>query len=111
MAEYISIDQFKLMDIRVGKVVSAEIVQDADKLLRLMVDCGEPEPRQIISGIRERVADPQELVGKRLLFILNLEPRTIRGLESKGMLCAVGDDTSFAFLTPDREVPSGTKMR
>ncbi|MFA6519365.1 MAG: methionine--tRNA ligase [Candidatus Paceibacterota bacterium] len=110
----ITIDEFSKIEIKVGTVRSAERVPETDKLLRLMVDFGEvsPEgektPRQIISGIAAYVPEPETLVGRQLAFVTNLEPRMIRGFESNGMLFAVGSDETFAFLTPDREVPPGT---
>jgi methionyl-tRNA synthetase len=105
----ISIDEFAKVEVKVGTVQNAERVPDTDKLLRLLVDFGEESgPRQIISGIAAYVTDPSLLVGRQLAFVTNLEPRTIRGLESNGMLFAVGEGESFAFLTPDRSVPSGT---
>jgi len=107
--ERISIGEFSKIEVKVGTVRSAERVPDTDKLLRLAVDFGEEGgPRQIISGIAAYVSEPASLVGRQLAFVTNLEPRTIRGLESDGMLFAVGSDESFAFLTPDREVPPGT---
>jgi methionyl-tRNA synthetase len=105
----ISIDEFSKVEVSVGTVKTAELVPDTDKLLRLTVDFGEEGgPRQIVSGIRKYVEDPATLVGRQLCFVTNLEPRTIKGLESNGMLFAVGKDDTFAFLTPDREVPPGT---
>ncbi len=105
----ISIDEFSKIEVSVGTVMSAERVPDTDKLLKLVVDFGEPEgPRQIVSGIVKYVSDPQSLVGRQLAFATNLEPRTIKGLESNGMLFAVGSDETFAFLTPDHAVPQGT---
>lgn len=112
--ELINYDTFSKLDIRVGTIVSAEVVPDADKLLRLMVDLGEEEPRQIVSGIRERVDDPNALVGTQTTFVCNLEPRTIRGLESNGMLFALGvpteteDDAGLVLLRPESTVPAGT---
>jgi methionyl-tRNA synthetase len=98
MSEKITIDDFKKVEIRVGAVMSAEKVADADKLLRLEVNFG-TETRQIVSGISGYFPDPQTLVGKRVAFAYNLEPRTIRGLESQGMiLAAVGEDGSFSLL-------------
>ena len=94
---------------KVGTVRSAERVPETEKLLRLMVDFGEEGgPRQIISGIAAYVAEPESLIGRQLAFVTNLEPRTIRGIESNGMLFAVGEGESFAFLTPDRNIPPGT---
>ena len=105
----ISIDEFSKIEVKVGTVQSAEQVPETDKLLRLVVDFAEESgPRQIISGIRPYVNEPQDLVGRQLAFVTNLEPRVIRGLESNGMLFAVGADDTFAFLTPDKQVPSGT---
>lgn len=104
----IGIDDFAKVTIKVGTVLSAERVENADKLLRLMVDLGERVPRQIVSGIAAYVPEPQRLVGQQLSFVTNLEPRTIRGLESNGMLFAVGEGDTFAFMVPDRPVPPGT---
>jgi methionyl-tRNA synthetase len=105
----ISIDDFSKVEVSVGTVKTAELVPDTDKLLRLTVDFGEEGgPRQIVSGIRKYVEDPATLVGRQLCFVTNLEPRTIKGLESNGMLFAVGKDDTFAFLAPDRHVPPGT---
>jgi methionyl-tRNA synthetase len=105
----ISIDEFSKIEVSIGTVQSAERVPDTDKLLRLMVDFNEESgPRQIVSGIAAYVAEPSSLVGRQLAFVTNLEPRTIRGLESNGMLFAVGSDETFAFVTPDRPVPPGT---
>ncbi len=105
----ISIEEFSRIEVKVGTVRTAERVPDTDKLLRLTVDFSEESgPRQIISGINAYVHDPAELLGRQLAFVTNLAPRMIRGLESNGMLFAVGNDETFAFLTPDRDVPPGT---
>lgn len=105
----ISIDDFAKVTVQVGTVRSSELVPETEKLLRLTVDFGEAKgPRQIVSGIRAYVNEPQDLVGRQLAFVTNLAPRKIKGLESDGMLFAVGEGDSFAFLTPSREVPPGT---
>lgn len=107
--ERISIDEFSKIEVKIGTVQSAERVPETDKLLRLVVDFNEAGgPRQIISGIAAYVNEPESLVNRQLAFVTNLVPRTVRGLESNGMLFAVGADETFAFLTPDREVPPGT---
>jgi len=107
--ERISIDEFSKIEVKVGAVRSAERVPETDKLLRLVVDFGEEGgPRQIVSGIAAYVPEPEALVNRQLAFVTNLAPRVIRGLESDGMLFAVGADETFAFLTPDRTVPPGT---
>lgn len=105
----ISIDEFSKIEVSVGTVKTAERVPETDKLLRLTVDFGESSgARQIVSGIASYVPDPATLLGKQLAFVTNLEPRTIKGLESNGMLFAVGEGETFAFLTPSKEVPPGT---
>lgn len=104
----IKIEEVQKIEVRIGTVQSAKRVPDTDKLLQLMVDFGEEQPRQIVSGIVAYVESPEELVGTQLAFITNLEPRTICGLESNGMLFAVGVGDTFAFLTPSRSVPPGT---
>lgn len=121
----ITVDDFNKVEVKVGTVVGAERVPETDKLLRLEVDFGlkpatgsadlsakglgeERDMRQIISGIAAYVPEPGALVGRQLAFVTNLEPRTIRGLESNGMLFAVGEGNSFAFLTPSSPVPPGT---
>ncbi len=105
----ITIDDFSKIEVQVGTVKTAERVPETDKLLRLTVDFGEETgPRQIISGINAYVNEPEDLVGRQLAFVTNLEPRTIKGFESNGMLFAVGKDDTFAFLEPSKEVPPGT---
>lgn len=109
--ETISIDEFKKVEIRVGEIISAEKVADADKLLRLMVRFGE-EQRQIVSGIALYYPDPSTLVGIKCAFAYNLAPRTIRGLESNGMiLAATGEDGTFSLLRADPNLPSGSVIR
>lgn len=107
--ERISIEDFAKIEVKVGTVLTAERVPETDKLLRLTVDLGEESgPRQIVSGINAYVNEPEDLINRQLAFVTNLAPRTIKGLESNGMLFAVGSDETFAFLSPDRSVPPGT---
>ena len=104
-----SFEDFAKLEIRIGKVTSAEKVEDADKLLKLEVDfCS--EKRQIVSGIAE-FYKPEDLVGKEFPFLFNLEPRTIRGVESQGMILAVDNEGQVALLSPDKEVPVGSTVR
>lgn len=108
----ISYDHFAQLDIRLGKVLSVEVVEGADKLLRCMVDIGEETPRQIVSGIRQYLTDPQSLVGKTFPYLVNLEPRVIRGIESQGMILAAATESGdFAFLEPSVSLPPGTRLR
>lgn len=108
----INYDDFKKVEMTIGKILEVEVVPDADKLLKLTVDLGEEEPRQIVSGIREFFEDPQELVGKRCPFATNLEPRTIRGLESNGMIVAVSDKdgNGFSLLEAGDNISPGSTL-
>jgi len=116
--EYISYDEFKKMDIRIGTIREVEPVPETDKLLKCQIDFNEIDEegnvklRQIISGIHEYYSDPIVLIGKQVLYIINLEPRTIKGYESHGMLMAVdGKDGKPVFLVPEVEVNKGSKVR
>ncbi|OGZ72539.1 MAG: hypothetical protein A2908_01555 [Candidatus Staskawiczbacteria bacterium RIFCSPLOWO2_01_FULL_38_12b] len=106
----ISLDKFKESDIRLGTIVSAEKVEGADKLLKLMFDFGGPEPVQILSGIAE-FYDPAVLVGKQVPVIVNLEPRTLKGQASNGMMLAVVVDGKPVLLHPEKEVSPGSIVR
>jgi methionyl-tRNA synthetase len=108
----ISIDDFKKVELAVGEILSAEKVPETDKLLRLTVNMGEAEPRQIVSGISLYFPDCSVLVGKKVMFVANLEPRTIRGLESNGMILAVStEDGKFSLLEPNSDIPAGTRAK
>ncbi len=113
----INYDDFSKVEIRIGEVLSVEIVEGADKLLKCMVDVGDVDeegnsvPRQILSGIREYLEDPQTLVGKKFPYITNLEPRTIRGFESNGMILAGIHEGVLALLAPTTDLPPGTRLK
>ncbi len=102
----ITFDDFKKIEIRVGKVLTCEKIENADKLLRLQVDFGDFK-RQIISGIAQWY-DPKDLEGKFLPFIVNLEPRNFRGEESQGMLMAAEGEDGPVFLEPSKDIKEGT---
>ena len=105
-----TIDEFQKSDLRVGKIVSAERVEGSEKLLKLQVDIAEPEPRQILSGIAKAYA-PEDIVGKSVVIIANLEPRMMMGMESNGMLLAAhGEDGAAVIIRPVGEVPLGAKI-
>jgi methionyl-tRNA synthetase len=131
----ISYNDFAKIEAKVGKILSAEKIPDTEKLLKLSVDFGvipliapslEPvtgEPvmetspievkrdiRQIVSGIATCFPDPHTLVGRKCMFITNLEPRKIKGFESNGMLFALStDDGKFSLLEPNDSIPEGTR--
>ncbi len=107
----INYDDFAKVEIKVGKILSAEKVPETDKLLKLSVDMGEETPRQIISGIYAFFPDPQVLVGKKTMFVANLEPRTIKGLESNGMLFALSSGEIFNLIEVKEDIPVGTKAK
>ena len=106
----IQYEDFAKLDIRVGLVVAAEKVPEADKLIKCTIDFGEFGTRTIVSGILEWKT-PEELVGKRLPYIVNLAPRMLKGVESQGMLLAASDEHGVALLTPERDVPAGTRLK
>ncbi|MCQ1539454.1 methionine--tRNA ligase [Methanocalculus taiwanensis] len=103
----VSMDEFAQMDLRIGKVLSAEPIKGSKKLLKIQVDIGS-ETRQVVSGIAPFYA-PDALTGSLVVMITNLEPATIFGVESRGMILAAGDDA--ALLMPNREIEPGTKIR
>lgn len=105
----ISFDTFKTLDLRVGTVRVAERHPQADRLLRLLIDFGEGEPRQILSGIAEHYA-PETLVGRQVCAVLNLPPRKIRGLMSCGMILTAGEGECCRLLEPDEAVAAGSPI-
>ena len=134
----ITYDDFKKVEIRAGKILSAEKIPDTDKLLKLSVDFGYktqpaknftppdpslgvavepvlekvPDVRQIISGISTYFPDPSVLVGRTCMFVTNLEPRTIKGHESNGMLFALSTaEGAFSLLEPNSSIPPGTAAK
>ncbi|MDP3982072.1 MAG: methionine--tRNA ligase subunit beta [bacterium] len=106
----ISFKDFKKLDIRIGKIITAERIPNSDKLLRLVFDLG-TEQRQVLAGIAEFVTDPAELVGKEMPVVVNLEPRVMRGLESQGMILAADDEGHPVLLRPEKEVPPGSVVK
>jgi len=106
----ISIDDFAKVHLKVGTILSAEKHPKADKLLKLQVDLGEDQPRQIIAGIAAVYA-PESLVGRQVIVVANLQPAKLRGEISQGMLLAASDGETMSVLLPDRTVPNGSKVR
>ncbi|MBS1944940.1 MAG: methionine--tRNA ligase subunit beta, partial [Bacteroidetes bacterium] len=107
----ISFDDFAKLDIRIGTVAAAERVPKADKLLKLSIDVGEAAPRTIVSGIAQHFT-PEELPGKQVLVLCNLEPRKMRGVESQGMVLMAEDaEGKLVFVQPGAVVPPGGEVR
>ncbi|VVB73597.1 Methionine--tRNA ligase [uncultured archaeon] len=106
----IDYDAFCKVEMRVATVLEAELVQGADKLLRLTIDVG-TEKRQLVAGIARSYA-PADLVGKQIVIVANLQPRKLRGVESNGMLLAVGESAEgVVLLTVDRKVDNGLQVK
>ncbi len=108
MREYITYDEFKKIDLRVGKIISSEDVKGSKNLIKLIVDLG-TEKRQIITGLK-RWYSPEELLGKTIIIVANLEPKKFMGMESRGMLLATVDTEKPILLTVDGEAPPGSKI-
>ncbi len=123
----ISIDDFAKVEIRAGKILSVELVEGSEKLLKLSVDFGPStaedipsnggmEVRQVVSGIRKYFEDPQTLVGTTCAFVANLEPRQIMGLTSEAMIMAASGEVVDEVTTPffsllKMDCPPGSKVK
>ena len=105
----ITLDDFKKIELKVAKVLSAENIEGSQKLLKLQVDLGS-EQRQILSGIAKYYS-PADLVGRQIVIITNLEPSQMMGLESQGMVLAAGDGEVISLLVPDKDIPAGTPIK
>jgi len=105
--DLISIDDFAKIELRVAQILEAEEVPKSKKLLKLIVDIGD-EKRQVVAGIKGHY-EPSELVGKKIVLLCNLKPAKLCGVESQGMVLAAGDEV-VALLTPDKDVPVGSKI-
>ena len=108
MKGMISLKEFQALDIRIGTVKSAESVPGSKKLLKLTVDIG--EERTVVAGLAGIYAE-RDLVGKQVVVLANLEPVTLMGVESKGMLLAAEDKSGVHVLAPDAETAPGSKVR
>lgn len=110
--QVITIEDFVKVELRAATVLEAERVPKTDKLLRLVIDVGEPQPRQILAGIAQHYS-PEDVVGRKIIVVANLEPRKLRGLESNGMLLAasVGEDGRPVLATFWEDVPNGARLK
>ncbi|MBI2121592.1 MAG: methionine--tRNA ligase subunit beta [Candidatus Sungbacteria bacterium] len=110
VVETVTFDDFKKLDLRVAKIILAERVRGSEKLLRLELDLGNGEIRQIVAGIG-KAHTPEELMGREIVIVANLEPRILMGLESQGMLMAADSVEGPVILVPAHEVLPGTQIR
>ena len=104
----VTFDQFKAMDIRIGKILSAEDHPNADKLYVVKVDIG-GDTKTMVAGIKEHYAK-EDLPNRQVVVITNLEPATIRGVQSEGMVLATKDGDKLAILMPEKEVTVGSRV-
>jgi methionyl-tRNA synthetase len=108
---YISIDDFTKVDLRIAKIVNAEHVEGAEKLLKLTLDIGEEKPRQVFAGIKSAY-DPATLVGRLTVMVANLAPRKMKFGLSEGMVLAASDESGGPFiLSPDNGAQPGMRVK
>jgi methionyl-tRNA synthetase len=107
----ITIEEFQKIELRVATILSAERVPGTEKLLKLQIDLGS-EHRQLVAGIAKHYT-PEELIGKQIVVVTNLQPAVIRGIESQGMLLTASTDDSsqLALVTLQRPVPNGCRVK
>jgi methionyl-tRNA synthetase len=106
----LTIDEFRSVDLRIGRVVSAEAVPKSKKLLKLLVEVGS-EQRQIVAGIAQHYI-PEDLVGKLVVVVFNLQPAVLMGTESRGMILAASDGQGkLVLISPQSEIVSGSKVQ
>lgn len=105
----ITFDDFKKVELKVGQIISAEPVEGSEKLLKLSVDFGEETPRTVVSGIAQYV-DIASFIGTQKVFVTNLEPRSIMGIESQAMILAGKDDETLGLTMLDRPIKNGTSL-
>jgi methionine--tRNA ligase beta chain len=106
----ISLDEFRAVDLRIATITAAAPHPNADRLVVLTIDLG-GEQRQLVAGIRLHYA-PEDLVGKQIVVVANLQPATLRGVESQGMLLAASDgDGRLALVIPEKPVTAGAQVK
>ncbi|MBI5158843.1 methionine--tRNA ligase subunit beta [Candidatus Micrarchaeota archaeon] len=103
----VSFEDFQKIELKVARIESAEPVPGADKLLKLTIDVG--EKRTLVAGIAKNYS-AQDLVGKQIIIVANLDPRAVRGILSQGMLLAADSPDGVTLLTVDKSVPPGTRV-
>ena len=105
----ISFEEFQKIELKVAKIIGAEKIEKSEKLLKLIVDLGD-EKRQLVAGIA-KYYKLEDLIGKEIVVVANLEPKKLMGIESQGMLLAANVDGKPVILIPEKEVPPGTKVK
>jgi len=112
MAEEISFNEWEKIDLRVGKILKVDDIENADKLYQLEVDLGEGNIINLVAGIK-KFYKKEELKGKRCVVLVNLEAKKLRGIESKGMILAAvnKDESNIRLIIPDEEIELGSRIR
>lgn len=105
--EDVDIEDFKKLDIRIGTILEAEDIKDSDRLMKLIVDIG--EKRELVAGFKARYS-PEDLIGKKVVVLANLEPVKLFGVESQGVVLAAQDDKTVSLLTIDKDVENGSRV-
>jgi methionyl-tRNA synthetase len=112
----ISYEDFSKIELKTAKVLEAERVEGSEKLIKLILDAGDKDEsnlllkRQVIAGIG-KFYNPENLIGKEIVIVANLEPRQLMGLESNGMVLAASDENGIVLLTPDKEIKPGSSIK
>ena len=104
----INFDDFKKLDMRIARILKVEKIESSNKLLKFQIDIGDEE-KQLVAGIAKHY-NPEDLVGREIVVVVNLEPKKLMGVESQGMLLAASRDDNIVLLQPDREVEPGSKI-
>ncbi len=105
----ITIEEFAKAELKIGKILEAKRVEGSSKLIVMKINIG--EERQIVAGIG-KAYEPEEIVGKSIVVVANLQPARLMGVESQGMLLAASDDEGrLAIITPDRQIKEGSRVK
>ena len=104
----VNFDDFKKLDLRIAKILKAEKIEGSNKLLKFQIDIGDEE-KQLVAGLAKHY-NPEDLVGREIVVVVNLEPKKLMGVESQGMLLAASRDDDIVLLQPDREIEPGSKI-
>jgi len=107
----ITFEDFKKVELKVAEIKVVEDIPGADRIYKIMVDLGE-EQRELVAGIKQHYPDKENLIGKKVAVVTNLEPRALKGVTSNGMLLAAStpDKSSVVILTLDRDIPNGSMI-
>lgn len=106
---YATFDDFKKIELKVAQILQAERIEKSEKLVRLQVNAGDPEPRQIVAGIAKHYS-PEDLVGKKIVIVANLKPAKLMGELSQGMLLAASDESGLCLIDPGIGISPGSRV-